>query len=203
VVIDGPGGILPIIPSDASVGNNEDAYVASVKQDFLIAGGAGTGKPLYARAKMLFLEAGVNSAANVIFGFMSSVGANALLDNGGGPAVATTLAVIYKIDGGTTWRVQSRNGTEFTDTITTLTASDASYHLFEVIVHDYTPTRVQITYKVDGQFLKDSVFNKPIVHQLLVAASANMSVFAGMKNGETVTVEQLLVDRIYAHQLRT
>ena len=199
---DGPDGVLTILPSDASVGNNEDAYVACAKQVFLVTGGAGTGKPLYARAQMLFLEAGINNACNVIFGFMSGVGANALIDNGGGPAVATTLAVIYKIDGGTTWRVQSRNGTEFTDTITTLTASDANYHLFEVLIHDYTPTRCQITYKVDGQFLKDSVFNKPIVHQLLVAASANMSVFAGLKNGEVSTVEQLLVDRIYADTLR-
>ena len=151
---------------------------------------------------MLFLEAGINNACNVIFGFMSGVGANALIDYGGGPAAATTLAVIYKIDGGTTWRVQARNGTEFYDTITTTTASDSAYHLFEIRLHDYTPTRVQITYTIDGQFLKDSVFNKPIVHQLLVASSANMALVWGMKNGEVSTVEQLLVDRVYADTLR-
>lgn len=199
---DNAGGVLTVLPSDASVANNDEIYVATAKQPYLIAGGSGTGKPIYGRARMLFLEAGSNNASNVIFGFMSTVTANALVDDGGGPASATTDAVIYKVDGGTVWRCQSRNGSEYTDTISTLTASDTAYHLFEVIIKDYTPTRCQITYKVDGQFLKDSVYNKPIVHQLLVASAAQMSIFFGMKNGETTTVETLLVDRAYASQLR-
>ncbi len=202
-VADGPPGVLTLTPSDGSVGNNDEIYFFWAKQTFLFpAAQTVSGDVLYARARMLFLEAGANNAANIGFGFMSGIAANALIDDGGGPQSSTSHAVIYKVDGGTVWRCQARNGSEFMDTITTLTASDAAYHLFEVIVHDYTSTRVQVTYKVDGQFLKDSVYNKPIVHQLLRAAAGNMSQAFLMKNGEATTVQNLLVDRAYGHQAR-
>ncbi len=200
---DGPPGILTILPSDGSVGNNDEVYVASTKQLFIFPATFVTaGDSVYARARMLFLEAGSNNASNVIFGFMTSVGANALIDDGGGPQASTSHAVIYKVDGGTAWKCQARNGSEYMDATSTLAASDSAYHLFEVIIHDYTSTRVQVTYKVDGQFLKDSTFGKPIVHQLLRAAAGNMSLMVGMKNGEATTVETLLVDRLYGHQVR-
>ncbi len=200
---DGPPGILTATPSDGSVGNNVEIYFFTTKQLFLLpATYVAAGDCIYGRARMLFLEAGSNNAANICFGFMTTVAANSLIDDGGGPQASTTHAVIYKIDGGTAWKCQARNGSEYTDTTSTLTASDSAYHLFEVIVHDYTTTRVQVTYKVDGQFLKDSVYNKPIVHQLLRASAGNMSFMFGMKNGETTTVQNLLVDRAYAHQVR-
>ncbi len=203
-VADGPPGILTLTPSDGSVGNNDEIYFSWAKQVHLFpVTFVAAGDCIYGRARMLFLEAGINNAANIGFGFMSSAAAqNALIDDGGGLQASTSHAMIYKVDGGTAWKCQARNGSEFTDTTSTLTASDSAYHLFEVIVHDYTTTRVQITYKVDGQFLKDSVFNKPIVHQLLRAAGGNMSLVFLMKNGEATTVQNLLVDRAYAAQVR-
>ncbi len=200
---DGPPGVLTLTPSDSSVGNNDEIYFLTTKQLFLFPATMVTaGDVIYGRARMLFLEAGANSAANICFGFMTTVAANSLIDDGGGPQASTSHAVIYKVDAGTAWKCQARNGSEYLDSTSTLTASDAAYHLFEVIVHDYTPTRVQVTYKVDGQFLRDSTFGKPIVHQLLRASAGNMSFMFGMKNGEATTVQNLLVDRAYAHQTR-
>jgi hypothetical protein len=201
LVGDGVGGILTLLPSDGSVANNDEVYVASAKQLYLLK----PGQSIYGRILLQYAEGDVNKA-NVGFGFMSSVGADALLDNAGGPAAATTAITMYKIDGGTVWRCQSRNGTEVYDTISNYTAGGSAYELLEIFVHDYTLTRAEVTFKVNGQFLKDSVFNKPIVHTIYVdgtnGAPAKMSFWFGQKNGEDVTVETMLVDRVYASQNR-
>ncbi len=196
VVGDARNGIVTVLPSDGSVGDNDECYIQTANETALLL----AGKPIYGRAYLQYTEGNVN-AANVIFGFMNAPIANSLIDDGGGPRVTGTLAVIYKIDGGTVWRCQSRNGTETTDTVSTTTAGGANYSLLEINIHDYTSTKVQITYKVDGTYLKDSN-GKVIIHTLLVAAATEMAMFAGQKNGGISIVESLLIDRLYGHQLR-
>ncbi len=192
-------GVLTILPSDGSVGDDDEAYVASVNNVFLYANSA----PIYGRAFIQYTEGDV-SHANVCFGFMSTVAANAIVDDGGGPRASGSTAVIYKVDGGTVWRCQTRNNSVSTDTVSTTTAGTASaYTLLEILIHDYTNLpgsgQVQVTFKVNGTFLKDS--NGIVIkHTVLVASASAMSLWIGMKNGETVTVETLLVDYLYAHQ---
>ncbi len=189
-------GILTVLASDASVADNDELYVYTANELFLFA----AGKPLYGKAYIQYAE-GNTDDNNVIFGFQNAVAANSLADDGGGPRATGSYAVIYKVDGGTVWRCQSRNGSEVTDSISATTAGGSAYQLLEIEVADYTPTRCQITYKVDGQFLKFSN-GQPIVHQLLVAAATEMALVLGAKNGANTTVVTLLCDYLYAHQLR-
>ncbi len=195
-VNDARKGILTILPSDASVADNDEIYLYTANELFLFA----AGKPMHCRGYIQYTE-GNTDDLNVIFGFQNAVAANSLADDGGGPRATGSYAVIYKIDGGTVWRCQSRNGSEVTDSISSTTAGGSAYQLLEIEVADYTPTRCQITYKVDGQFLKFSN-GQPIVHQLLVAASTEMALVLGCKNGANSTVETVLCDYLYAHQLR-
>ena len=195
LVGDATKGILTILPSDGSVGDNDETYISSVNELFLFA----AGKPMTARALIQYTEINTDDA-NIIFGFMNAAVADSIGDAGAGPRATGSLAVIYKVDGGTVWRCQSRNGSEVTDSISTTTAGGSAWTTLEIIVHDYTTTRAQITYKVDGVFLKDSN-NVVIKHTLLVAAATEMDLVIGVKNGDT-TLETLLVDKIMAKQLR-
>jgi hypothetical protein len=199
-VVDGAKGILPLLPSDASVGNNDEIYVASAIATVLPA----ANRPFYGRLLMQYAEANTNDF-NVLFGFMSSAvsAQNLLIDDGGGPRASGTLAVIYKVDGGTVWRCQSRNGSETTDTVTTATAGGSSYQLLEVYgdCNYSNGLKCQVTYKVDGNFLKDAN-GKVVVHTFLVAAATVMSLVFGCKNGSAGPVQTLNVDRVYGHQLR-
>ena|SRR3990167_5868202 len=195
---DGRKGIATFLPSDGSVGDNDEVYLACVNEVFLIAGNPG--KPIYGRGLIQFTE-GNTDDLNVCFGFANAIAADWLIDDGGGMRASGTQAAIYKIDGGTVWRCYSRNGTETTDTVSTTTAGGSAYQTLEILIHDYTRTSCQIAYKVDGAFLKDTN-GATIKHTLLVASAGEMQFGMGAKNGGAGTVETLLADRLYAHQLR-
>ncbi len=105
-------GIASLTPSDGSVADNDEAYRYTPNALFLHV----ANKPMYGRAYIQYAEGDV-SHANVMFGFMSSPGQNMIVDDGGGPKASGSCSVIYKVDGGTVWRAQSRNGSEFTDSI--------------------------------------------------------------------------------------
>lgn len=175
--------------------NNNEAGLWSTNALFT----ALAGKPMYARGSLQYAEAATN-AANVFFGFASSPGANLLVDDGAGPRTTGTICGIYKVDGGTVWRCVTRNGSTVTDTISTTTAGGTPAQVLEVMLGDWDGVNMQVSFKVDGVYLKDSSGNK-ITHQLPISGATIAGIAAYVKDGSG-TGEVLNVDYLYAHQLR-
>ena len=77
---DAVGGVIALVPSDGTVADNDEAYIESANEVFKFA----ADKPLLFEARVQFTEAATN-AANILVGLLDAVGANSLVDNGGGP----------------------------------------------------------------------------------------------------------------------
>src|SRR5262245_4588592 len=102
---DYPGGLLVINTGDNT--DNNEAAVRTTNEQLLPA----PGKPWFVEALIQYTEINT-SAANVAFGAMDVMGgANTLLDDGAGVPTSFYGAVIYKVDGGTKWRVAVSAGT--------------------------------------------------------------------------------------------
>lgn len=193
---DAVAGIAALVPSDGTVADNDEAYFACPNEVFLFA----AGKPMIARARLQFTEANTDDA-NVAFGFLSAVAANAIVDNGAGIRTSGSGAVIYKVDGGTVWKcVTMMNGTQTVSTSAT-TAGGASYQVLEVEAVDAEHSQITVTFKVDGAYLRDSTTGLAIRHTVTISSATEMQVFAGVKNGDT-NLETLNVDYIAAAQVR-
>jgi hypothetical protein len=189
-------GIATLTPSDGTVADNDEAYLASPNEVFLWV----SGKPLYAKASIQFTE-GNTDDVNIAFGFQNAVGANSIVDDGAGVKVSGSCACIYKVDGGTVWKcVTATNGTSVVSTSTT-TAGGAAFQTLEIEILDFDSTNMQAVFFCDGEKLKDSN-NNVIRHMIPIASATEMQLFVGIKNGAATTVEALLVDYVYAHQLR-
>lgn len=156
------GGVVTM--ATGATDNNEVGF-ATTNALFQVA----VGKPLWCEGLVRFVEANVDDA-NVAFGFTDVFGANLLLDNGGGPKVTGNHFLLYKVDGGTVWRCQSRNGSQVTDSISTATAGGTTYQTLRVEIVELSTTQVDVTYSVDGVRLKDDQ-GRDIVHRVNIAGS--------------------------------
>lgn len=192
----GIGGILVLSPSDGTVADNDETYVRSTTEYFKFA----NDKPLMGECRLQFAEAATN-AANVFFGFADAISANTLVDNGGGLKTSFSGACIYKVDGATTWRCVSSNGSTQTISTSSVTAGGSAYQTLRVEVHEDTSTACIVRFFVNGNPLVDSTSGREIVHRVLYASATDMHVGAGVKNGST-TMETLNIDYIAAYQLR-
>lgn len=195
---DARAGICTLTPSDGSVVDNDEAYVASAKELFKFAASA----PIYGKARLAFTEVS-SPDVNIVFGFQNAVGADSLVDDGGGAKVSGSTLAIGKVDGETEWRVWSAcNGTS-TTTLSNLTATAGSttFHELEIICGDWDGTRMQVSFKVDGEYLKD-VNNIVISHSVLIANATEMQLFAGIKLGANTNNDTVLLDYLYGSQRR-
>lgn len=194
---DGVNGVMLLTPSDGTVADNDEAYIASPNELFLFA----AGKPIYGRCRLKFAET-TSGVYNVAFGFQNAVSANSLIDDGGGPKVSGSTLAIFKVDGGTVWKCASAcNGTSTTSTSTT-SAVAATYYVLEIICNDWDGTYMEVTFKVDGVYLKDST-GAVIRHTVAIASATEMAVFAGCKLGAATNNDATSVDYILATQPRT
>ena len=187
-IIDAAGGVIQLAPSDGTIADNDEVYLLSVNEIFRIA----AGKPMAAEALIQFTQAATN-AANVGFGFMDAVGANALQDNGAGPKATFSGAVIYCRDGSLNWHCCYSDGA--TQTIVELTAAaslnkramvagGSAYQLLQIDIVPKTSTLVAVIFRIDGS----------TVCKMLDRTYANATesmLFAGAKNG---TAAQQLVN---------
>lgn len=208
---DAINGVATFLPSDSSVGNNDEIYLASQQEALLFK----AGRPIYASCRLQFVEAATpNNQANVIFGLANAVGANMLIDNGGGPRASGSVCCIYKRDGGVKWRVHSRDYWDFrehetdetagvlnsTDTIDGQIVTTTPWQMLEMWITDPAPDYVPknrivlASFAVNGRRL-------PFVHELPVLNATEMQLFVGVKNG-TTTQETLKVNWLYADQAR-
>ena len=176
VATDAVGGVIRLTNDTAA--DNDEIYVASANANFLLA----AGKNLYGECRLQFSEANTDDA-NVAFGFASSVGADLIVNDGGGMRTTGTVLAIYKVDGGTAWQCVSRNGsTVYTNTSST-TAGGSAFQTLGVEVVELLSTTCTVVFKVDGQVLRDATTGQPIRHQLPYSGATAMQVFVGQKNG--------------------
>ena len=195
---DALGGILTVTPSDGTVADNDEAYVASAKALFQFT----AGRNLYARFRLTFTET-ASGVYNAFAGFMSSVGANAIVDDGGGLRASGSILAIHKIDGETVWRFTVRNGSNVTTTASVQSAVMASgvYQVLEVQGEDVGNGSFRCCARVNGKYLTDA--NGLVIRpSVLISGSSLMQVGFGAKLGAVTNNDLLLVDHVYAAQGR-
>lgn len=191
-VSDSRAGIC-VVTTDAT--DNNEAAIFTTREMWIF----GADYQPYGRAYIQYTEANTDDA-NVFAGFASAIGANLLVDNGAGPRTSGCIAGIYKVDGGTVWRCITRNGSNSTDTVSTTTAGGAAYQLLEVECYEFDGTNVSVTFRVNGNLLKDS--NGLVIKHTVAIASAELMQFGVYAKAGGANSEVVNVDYIYAHQRR-
>lgn len=192
--VDAAGGAVTL--TTGATDNNE-CYLLSTKELFLIA----ADKPIVAECRLKYTEANTDDA-NVMFGLMNAVGADSILDNGGGPKASFSGAGFYKVDGGTRWQVISSLAT--TRTTTDLTAAlslakaaatpgGGSYQTLRVEIVPISSTAAEVSFYIDGVLVQK--------HSLTYTSATEMMVFVGVKAGDSNS-EVVTVDYISAYQVR-
>lgn len=190
---DAVGGIVTLTPSDGTVADNDEAYIATPNELFKF----GTARTIYGRAKLQYTEVTANKV-NIAFGFQNAVGANSIVDDGGGLKVSGSTLGIYKIDGSDSLLrvVSSCNGTS-TVTVTNKTVAAATWYVFEIECKDNGGgVNMDVLFKCDGEYLKDSN-NNIIRHTVAIASATEMQMFAGVKLGASTNNDTLLLDYWY------
>lgn len=179
--------------------DNNEVAVRSTIEPFKF----GTDREIYAKIRLQYTEGDAGNKANVFAGFASAIGANLLVDNGGGPRVTGDICGIYKVDGGSVWKcVTQTNGTAQVSTSTKTAGGSANQEL-EVKVMDIPGAVTQdVTFFVDGVPLYDSTTGYPIRHAAVIASATEMNVGVYAKTGGAAGGETVDVDYIYAAQRR-
>ena len=201
-VIDAVGGQLSI---KCDGDDNDEAYIFTKHQLHLFA----ANKPLLLMASIKFTEAATDDA-NILVGLMDAAAANALLDDGGGPAASYDGAVFYKVDGGTKWSVESSNaGDQVTDD-TEESAGGGSFETLAILVTPLNSASAEVTYWIDrngGVDLHQVRANganprTPSIKQTIALSGLEeMNVIFGVKAGGA-NEETLLVDYVSVWQKR-
>jgi hypothetical protein len=189
-------GVATLTPSDGTVTDNDEVYLATPNEVFIFA----ADKAIYGIARVRFVET-ASGVFNAFVGFANAIGANTLVDDGGGMRASGCIAAIYKVDGETVWRCVSRNGSTVTVTQSTTTAGGSAYQILEIEVVPFTSTQLKVIFSVDGTVLKDSQ-GREIVHTIPVAAATEMQFGLGAKLGAITNNDVLKVDYAGAWQNR-
>lgn len=196
---DGAKGIVVLTASDGTVADNDEAYLLTTKELFLVS----ANRPITAECLLQFTEANTDDA-NVAFMLQNAIAANSILDDGAGLKVSGDTFAIYKVDGGTVWKcVSCVNGTATVST-STKTAGGADYQRLRILIQPLDATRADVTFEVDGVPLIDanvSSRNMPIKHTITYTSATEMMVGVGVKNGGA-NLEVVNVDYVSAYQTR-
>lgn len=177
--------------------DNNEAAISTTKKVFDFA----DDKPHELEASVQYAEAATDDA-NVFVGFISAAAANTMQDNGAGPAADFDGCGIFKVDGGTNWKVVVSDGT--TQTIVELTkansldgsaktAGGSAQQRLAIRVAPKSATKADVTFFIDDALVwkeTDWAFGTD-------AMFARAYVKAG-----GATSEVLKVDRFYAGKKR-
>lgn len=189
-------GILALFTGDLT--DNNEAAIRSTNKLWTIA----ANQTIVAESGINYTE-GNTDDANIAFGLSSVIGADWLLDNGGGPAATQSAAMIYKVDGGTAWKCCSQVST--TSTISTSTTTAGGNQTLRIEVQAQPDGSADVKYFVADQQLLDSTTNQPIKHSITstnVGNAAAMYLGAYVKAGGTTAAETLNVDYLAAEATR-
>jgi hypothetical protein len=198
LINDAAYGIATLTPSDGTVADNDEVYLATANELFIFKANAN----IYGRARLSFVEtaAGIYNAA---FGFANAVAANMIVDDGAGLRASGCILALEKRDGETAWRLTTRNGATVTSTLSSQTAvmTSGEFQVLEVQAEDVGNGTMRCTARVNGRQLTD-VNGLMIRHSVLIASATEMQAFVGAKLGAITNNDLLLVDFIYAAQGR-
>ena len=196
------GGVMELDASDGTVADNDEVYLAT-REVFLFEASA----PLVVEALVKFVEANTDDA-NIMFGLMDAVGANSLLDNGGGPKASYAGAVFFKVDGSTYWQAESSDGATQKTTLLDGTqpvmqgspatgeaqTAGGTWQTLSIEWRPKTSSKADVLYWIDGVLVAKHV-------DFTYANATEMAVAAGVKNGGA-NEEKLDLDYVFAYQKR-
>lgn len=166
-VLDRSGGWAQII---TDVNDNDEFYLASIGESWLFE----AAKPVWFEAKIELTEAATN-ASNIIVGLTDANGANALLDNGAGPAASYSGAVFFKVDGSLAWQFETSNaGTQVTNA-TAGTMVSGTAHRLGFVFDPADGTTGSITPYLNGV--------EGTAHAITLASLTEMNLILGLKTG--------------------
>lgn len=180
--------------------DNNEAAIRTTNELFLGA----NGKPFNGLAWVQYAEAATN-AANVFVGFCSALAANTLVDDGGGVRTSGSIFGVFKKDGETEWRLHTRNGSTYTESLSATTAGGSAQQKIEIFVDDYSSTECVVTCKVDGAWLKyppsagEGIAGMTISHRVAYASLTEMNFGVYVKCG-TAASQVVNVDLLGAAQ---
>jgi hypothetical protein len=190
-------GIMTLTPSDGTVADNDEVYIATPNECFLFA----AGRPIYGECRLLFAET-TATVYNVAFGFMNAVGANTIVDTTGLPKTSGSTLCIYKTTTTAVWKVASAVNGVATHTTSTAGAVAATWYVLKIICDDAGDgVNMRCTFRVNDAPLRDSN-NLPIVHTIPIASATEMQMFAGAKLGAATNNDTTKVDYWYGAQKR-
>lgn len=193
---DAARGVAALTPSDGTVADNDEVYLATPNENFIFA----SGRPLYARVRLQFTET-ASGIYNAAVGFANAVAANLIVDDGAGLRASGCIVAIEKRDGETKWRLTTRNGSTVSTGLSQITAGGAAYQTLEIEIEDFDAVNMVVTAFVDGVPMRDSN-NFPLRHFVAIASATEMQGFMGAKLGAITNNDVLNVDFAYFHQLR-
>jgi len=196
---DAVGGVMVLTPSDGTVADNDEVYLATANELFKFA----ADKPFVGGARIQFTETSAG-IYNCFVGFCNAISADTMLDNGGGMKVSGSCAAIYKIDGSgqTMWKCVTANNSVSTVSTSSTSIGGASYQNLEIEVLPFSSTQVKVVFRVDGVPLKDSTTGLEIVHTVTVASATEMNFGMGAKLGAATNNDVLNVDAAWYAGIR-
>lgn len=193
---DAVGGQAVLTPSDCSVSDNDEAYIRSANEIFLLA----AGKPMYAECRLKYAET-VASTQNIGFFFQNAIGADSIIDTAGGLKVSGSTLGIYKAETAV-WKVVSANNGTSTVNTTSFTAAANTWYTLAIDVQDRDSLNCVVTYYINGLRLRDSTTGAPIEHVVAYASATEMNLGAGVKLGAATNNDALTIDYIGGCQAR-
>lgn len=179
--------------------DNNEAMVKTTKKNFTIT----ANKQIVGDFLIQYSEANTDDA-NIFVGFSSAAAANLMVDDGAGPATNMSAFGIFKVDGGTVWKVISSIGTSQTITTSGTTAGGSTAQHLRVECLPVSSTVCEVTFYVDGKPLYDASQtsrNVPIKHSFTYTGAAAMNGVAYVKAGGSNS-EVLNLDYAFLAQVR-
>lgn len=196
LVGDAANGVIVLTPSDGTVADNDECYLSTPNELFQFA----AGRPIYGRWKFQY-SAVVAADPNVAVGFMNAPATSALGDNGAGVKVSGDTLAVEKRDGETAFRCTSASSGASTSTLSNKSIAAATDYVVEIECADWDGVSMVVTYKVDGEYLRDTN-NNVIRHTVAISGSELMAMFAGIKLGANTNNDTLSLDYWYGAQKR-
>jgi len=167
------------------VTDNFEVYIHTTQELFLIA----DDKPMSCIGRLAFAEANTDDI-NVIFGFMSAVVVNSLIDNAGGPLATYSGAVFFKLDGELFWRFEtSLGGTQTTTRLAAVSPNLATdFHTLQIDIRRRDATTVEIIPMIDeagGNNPNQALDNLgvKVKHTITLGSPTEMALMCGAKSG--------------------
>ncbi len=195
---DEAAGVVTIANGTATIGDNEDCYLAHEPESFLPA----ANKPIRFETRLKFSEVSTNTC-NVIAGLTDGVAANLLVNDGAGPKTSGTTLAFFKKDGNLNWHVHVSLST--TQTSVELTAANS----LDKVAHpagSSSYARLRIEFEPKNSTAGDVIFyidDVPVYKftDWVFTSATEQQAVVGCKGG-TAAAMSVLVDYVECYQAR-